>query len=226
MLIAHCFLIDMGQKIHPTGFRIGPLYTWSSQWYADKKEYSVQVLEDEKLRAFLARRLVLAGVTSVEIKRSINVVNIVLHVARPGVVIGKGGATLRELQQEVERIVASNPVNQKGKRVSLDVVEVENADVEAAVVATRLADQLVKRYPHRRAVAQAIERVMQAGALGIKIQLGGRINGAEISRREKFKQGSVPTQTLRHDINYALVPALTKSGYIGVKVWINRGEKE
>lgn len=215
----------MGQKVHPTGFRTGPLYTWNSQWYADKKEYGAQVLEDEKLRSFLSRRLVLSGVTTVEIKRSINSVNIILHVARPGVVIGKGGATLKELQTYLERIISANPANPKGKRVSLDVMEVDNADLEAPVVATRLVDQLIKRYPHRRAVSQAIERVMQAGAKGIKIQLGGRINGAEISRREKFKEGSVPTQSLRFDVSYAQIPALTKSGYIGVKVWINKGEK-
>lgn len=216
----------MGQKVNPLGFRTGPLFTWASQWFAMKREYGEQVLEDQRLRAFLAKRLVLAGVTKVEIKRSINTVMIVLHVARPGVVIGRGGATLKELQEHVVRIVSGTAGKSKGKRVSIDVVEVENPDVEASVVAGRIADQLVKRYPHRRAVSQAIERVKQAGAKGIKIQLSGRINGAEISRREKFKDGSVPMQSLRHDISYAQVPALTKSGYVGVKVWIDRGEKE
>lgn len=216
----------MGQKINPLGFRIGPLFTWTSQWFSEKREYQEQVLEDLRLRAFLTKRLALAGVTKVEIKRSINTVMIVLHVARPGVVIGRGGATLKELQEQVARIVSGASASSKGKRVSIDVMEVENPDIEASVVAGRIADQLVKRYPHRRAASQAIERVKQAGAKGIKIQLSGRINGAEISRREKFKEGSVPTQSLRHDISYAQVPALTKSGYIGVKVWIDRGEKE
>lgn len=216
----------MGQKVHPTGFRLGPLYTWSSQWYANKNEYRNQILEDERLREFLMKRLVMAGVTKIEIKRSINSINIVLHVARPGVVIGRGGSTLKSLQDEVEKIVAKAAPSARGKRISLDVVEVENPEIESSVVAQRLVDQLIKRYPHRRAISQALERVKQAGALGIKIQLSGRINGAEISRREKYSVGTVPTQTLRNDISYAEVPALTKSGYVGVKVWINRGEKE
>lgn len=216
----------MGQKVHPTGFRLGPLYTWNSQWYANKNEYRNQILEDEKFREFLMKRLVMAGVTKIEIKRSINSINIVLHVARPGVVIGRGGSTLKSLQDEVEKIVAKAAPSARGKRISLDVVEVENPEIESSVVAQRLVDQLIKRYPHRRAISQALERVKQAGALGIKIQLSGRINGAEISRREKYSVGTVPTQTLRNDISYAEVPALTKSGYVGVKVWINRGEKE
>lgn len=216
----------MGQKVNPTGFRLGPLYTWSSQWYAEKKDYRQQVFEDLAIRSYLLNRLVLAGVTNVEIKRSINVINILLHVARPGVVIGRGGSNLKELQEELEQLVKINVLGSKGRRVGLEVVEVENPDVEAGVVAQRIADQLVKRYPYRRAVSQALDRIMQAGAKGVKIQLSGRINGAEISRREKYKRGSIPTQTLRCDISYTHVPALTKSGYIGVKVWINRGEKE
>lgn len=172
------------------------------------------------------KRLVMAGVTKIEIKRSINSINVVLHVARPGVVIGRGGSTLKSLQDDVEKIVAKAAPSARGKRISLDVVEVENPELESSVVAQRLVDQLIKRYPHRRAISQALERVKQAGALGIKIQLSGRINGAEISRREKYSVGTVPTQTLRNDISYAEVPALTKSGYVGVKVWINKGEKE
>lgn len=216
----------MGQKVNPTGFRLGPLYTWSSQWYAEKKDYRQQVFEDLAIRSYLLKRLVMAGVTNVEIKRSINVINILLHVARPGVVIGRGGSNLKELQEELEQLVKINVLGSKGRRVGLEVVEVENPDVEAGVVAQRVSDQLVKRYPYRRAVSQALDRIMQAGAKGVKIQLSGRINGAEISRREKYKRGSVPAQTLRCDISYTHVPALTKSGYIGVKVWINRGEKE
>lgn len=215
----------MGQKVHPTGFRIGPFYTWNSQWYAEKNNYSKQVFEDEKLRAFLSVRLAMAGVVKIEIKRSINSVNILLHVARPGVVIGRGGATLKLIQDEVIRI-ASEIGGSKGKRVSLDVIEVENPETEAQVVAQRISEQLIKRYPHRRAISQAIERVKQAGAKGIKIQLSGRINGAEISRREKYSSGTVPTQTLRANISYAHVASLTKSGYVGVKVWVNHGEKE
>lgn len=216
----------MGQKIHPTGFRLGPLYTWISQWYAEKKNYRDQISGDQNIRVFLTRRLSMAGITSIEIKRSINAINIVLHVARPGVVIGRGGATLRVLQEDLERMVVDNAAGSKGKRVGLDVIEVENPEQEAVIVAQRIADQLVKRYPSRRAVSQALDKVRQAGAMGVKIQLSGRINGAEISRREKYFSGTIPTQTLRNDISYAEVPALTRSGYVGVKVWINRGEKK
>ncbi|MBI5356494.1 30S ribosomal protein S3 [Candidatus Collierbacteria bacterium] len=215
----------MGQKVHPTGFRLGPLYTWASQWYAEKGNYQEQIFEDQSLRLFLTKRLTLAGITKIEIKRSINTINIILHVARPGVVIGRGGSTLKALQDELEGMIEVSKSGNKGKRIGLDVVEVENAEQEAAIVAQRIADQLVKRYPSRRAVSQALDKVRQAGALGIKIQLSGRINGAEISRREKYSSGTVPTQTLRNDISYAQVPALTRSGYVGVKVWINRGEK-
>lgn len=215
----------MGQKVHPTGFRLGPLYTWTSQWFASGREYRDQVLQDEQIREFLMKRLVLAGVTSIEVKRSINALHITIHVARPGVVIGRGGSTLKELQEDLSKMVSASTMNQKGTNVDLDVVEVERPELEARLVAQRLADQLIKRYPHRRAIAQTIERVRQAGAKGIKIQLSGRINGAEIGRREKFSEGTVPTQTLRCDISFAQFPALTKSGYVGIKVWINRGEK-
>lgn len=208
----------MGKKVNPISFRIGPLLKWSSRWYANDRVYKKQVLEDIKLREFIRSRLANAGITKIEIERSINNVHLILHVSRPGVVIGRGGTTLSELQKTIAKMV--------NIQASLDVEQVEKPDLEAQLIAERIAAQLVNRYPPRRAAVQTLERVMQAGACGIKIQLAGRVGGAEISRTEKYAKGTIPTQTLRSDISYAQVPALTKSGYVGVKVWINRGEKE
>ncbi len=215
----------MGQKVNPLSFRMGVLYRPSSRWFAVGKEYREFVLQDIKLKKFLYDRLKLASVVDVIVERSINTLHIVVHAARPGVVIGRGGANLDILKKEVGQFLASigAPANLKQE---LDVHEVKNPDMSAKLVGERIAEQLVKRYPARRAVSQAQERVMAAGAKGIKIQLGGRINGAEISRREKYSVGTIPTQTLRSDIDYAEVPALTRSGYVGIKVWVYKGEAE
>lgn len=215
----------MGQKVHPIGFRIGPLFQWSSRWYANDQLYARQIFEDSQLRKYIESKLANAGITKIEIERSINNIHLILHVARPGVVIGRGGATLSELQKIITDMVNTNAKNGRKMTAAIDVVQIEQPDLEAKLVASRIADQLVNRYPHRRAVSQATDRVRQAGAKGVKIQLSGRIGGAEISRREKYNQGTVPNQNLRSDISYAHIPALTKSGYVGIKVWINRGEK-
>lgn len=217
----------MGQKVNPFGFRLGNIYTWHSRWFAEKDNYSKQVLEDAKLRKYLMDKLKLAGITKVEIERSINAIKIILHVSRPGVVIGRGGSALEQLKKEVTQILDIDSQDPKSPKVVIDdIVEVKSPDLQAKLVAERMAQQLEKRYPHRRAVAQAQDRVMNAGAKGVKIVLSGRIAGAEIGRTEKYTRGSVPTQTLRADIDYAQVPALTKSGYVGIKVWIYRGEKQ
>lgn len=217
----------MGQKVHPFGFRLGNIYTWKSRWFADKDEYAKQVIEDIKLRRFLNNRLKLAGLTKVEIERSINTIRIILYVSRPGVVIGKGGSSLELLKEEVMKLLKINSKDPKSPKVIIDdIVEVKNPDLQARLVAQRIAEQLEKRYPHRRAVSQAIERTMNSGAQGIKIVLSGRIAGAEISRTEKYSQGSIPSQTLRADIDYSQLPALTKSGYVGIKVWVYRGERQ
>lgn len=214
----------MGQKVNPTGFRIGTTYTWKSRWFAEPDRYADKVLEDHKLRRFLRRKLENAGLVRVDIERSLTAIQIFLHVSRPGVVIGRGGANLELIKKGVERIL--NVSKQKKDRVKVDlrVEEVQKPDLSAKLVAERIAQQLSKRYPHRRAVSQALERVMQAGAKGVKIQLSGRIGGAEIGRTEKYSEGSVPTQTLRADIDYHQAPASTRSGYVGVKVWIYKGE--
>lgn len=215
----------MGQKVNPKGFRIGIVYKPSSKWYADDAAYSGLVLQDIRIRRFLNKRLQLAGIVKVDIERSINTINITLYVSRPGVVIGRGGANLELLKKEIAALLRKLGESEKTK-FTLDVKEVTKPDLEAKLVGERIAEQITKRYPHRRAVAQAIERVMSAGAKGVKIQFSGRIAGAEIGRTEKYGQGTVPTQTLRADIDYALVSALTRSGYVGIKVWINRGEAE
>lgn len=213
----------MGQKVNPTAFRLGILYKPSSRWYAGSADYSGLVLQDIKIKEFVMDRLKLAGIDSVVVSRSINVIKIVIHAGRPGVVIGKGGANLGLLNKELETFLKQIGAGGAVK-FELDVKEIKNPDLSAKLVGERIAEQLIKRYPHRRAVAQAQERVMAAGAKGVKLQLSGRIGGAEISRSEKYATGSIPTQTLRSDIDYAKVPALTRSGYIGIKVWIYKGE--
>lgn len=217
----------MGQKINPTGFRLGPLYSWGSNWYAKGEDYHQFLLEDLKLREFLFERLKLAGITKVQIDRSINTVSLTVHVARPGVVIGRGGSGLEELKKEIAaKLVKPGVKMKKPPKFELNVVEVKKPDLSSRLVGLRLADQLIKRYPHRRAISQALEKVMTAGALGVKVVLSGRIGGAEISRREKYTQGSVPLSTLRADIDYFEQPAFTKYGYVGIKVWIYKGEGE
>lgn len=215
----------MGQKVHPTGFRLQDSKDWKSRWFtADDKEYRKFLIEDIKLRQFLMDKLRPAGVVNVQIERSINTIKIILEVARPGVVIGRGGSGLESLKKLISQKL--KPKDGKGPKVELaEIREVKNPDLSSQLVCQRLVDQLVKRYPHRRAVSQAMDRVMNAGAKGVKVVFSGRIAGAEISRTEKYSRGSIPLQTLRADIDYTESPALTKSGYIGVKVWINRGEK-
>lgn len=215
----------MGQKVNPISFRLPQSHEWKSLWFsADKKKYQKNLLEDVKIRKFLLQKLRLAGLTLVQIERSINKMRIFLHVSRPGVVIGRGGSGLEILKKEIGQMLSAD----QGKNLEIEAVEVKRPDLSAYLVAQRTAEQLEKRMPYRRVINRAIENSMNAGAKGIKIVLSGRINGAEISRREKFgdkgKTGNIPAQTLRADIDFATVPALTRSGFIGVKVWIYKGE--
>jgi small subunit ribosomal protein S3 len=214
----------MGQKVHPFSFRLGPLYTWKSRWFGGKSEqYRTQVIEDFRLRRFLEDRLKQAGLTDIIIERSINTITINIHVSRPGVVIGRGGSNLEQLKKDILKHLGLTAAN-KTTKVDLKVEEVKNPEMQANIIIQRLIDQLEHRYPHRRAVSQAMEKALATGAKGIKIILSGRINGAEIGRTEKYTQGTVPTQTLRADIDYAERPALTKSGYVGIKVYVYKGE--
>jgi len=214
----------MGQKVNPTGFRVGSFFNWTSRWYADQDEYADLVLEDYLLRKFLQNKLSNAGLMRVDIERSFTIIKVILNVSRPGVVIGKGGANLEEIKKGIEKVINVSKSKKDKVKIDLRVEEIKQPDLSAKLVAERIAGQLTKRFPHRRAVSQAIERVMQAGAKGVKIALSGRIGGSEIGRTEKYSKGSVPTQTLRANIDYFEEPSLTRSGYVGIKVWIYRGE--
>ena len=214
----------MGQKVNPISYRLGNLFTWKSKWFADDKDYSDTMLEDHKLRKMLNTKLASAGLVQVNIERSLTMISIILHVARPGVVIGRGGENLEKIKKEIERVLNVAKAKKNKTKVDVKVQEVKKPDLSAKLVAERIVDQLIKRYPHRRATSQAMEKVMAAGAKGVKIQLSGRIGGAEIGRQEKYFEGTVPTQTLRANIDYYQVPARTRSGYVGIKVWIYKGE--
>lgn len=207
----------MGQKIHPIGFRIGFEAEWKSRWFARGAKYADILLEDMKIRKFLNSRLKLAGLVNVEIERLFPKMKIILHVTRPGMVIGRGGSGLEDLKKSILPFVNLSDAQ---KNLQLDVVEFKTPELSANLVAGRVASELERRMPHRRVVERAIERVMSQGAKGVKVVLSGRINGAEIARRESFSQGTVPLGTLRANIDFAQIAALTKSGYVGVKVWI------
>lgn len=214
----------MGQKINPFGFRLKDSKQWKSRWFArDSKQYQKNILEDHKIRGFLMGKLALAGIAEVRIARSINKMKITLVVSRPGVVIGRGGSGLELLKQELIKMVS---LPEPEKNLEIDVEELKDPELSARLVATRIAQQLEKRMPYRRVANKAVERVMSAGAKGVKIALAGRVGGTEVGRTETFKDGAIPLQTLRANIDYAQVPALTRFGYVGVKVWIHRGEKE
>ncbi|TSC54523.1 MAG: small subunit ribosomal protein S3 [Microgenomates group bacterium LiPW_31] len=214
----------MGQKVNPIGFRLPQNLDWQSRWFSDnKRRYQQNLLEDVKIRKFLMEKLKLAGIIKVQIDRLINKMKITLFVSRPGVVIGRGGTGLELLKKELLKLIT---IPEPEKNLDLDVVEIKNPELSAHLVALRIVEQLGKRLPYRRVISKAIERVMAAGAQGIRVVVSGRIGGADISRREKFQQGKVPLGTLRADIDYAQIPAFTKWGYVGVKVWIYKGEKE
>jgi len=217
---------NMGQKINPFAMRVGEFLPWKSRWYADKI-YKDYLVEDIKIRKALFEKLKLAGITNVEIERLPKSIVITLTVSRPGVVIGRGGTGIEDVKKFILDIIASTRKEKiKDMKIDLRVNEVKNPELSAYLVAGRIAAELERRMPHRRVVTKAIERVMAAGALGIKVVLGGRIEGAEISRVEKFQQGSVPSQTLRENIDYAQAQALLKRGYVGVKVWIHKKPEE
>ena len=217
----------MGQKIHPKGFRIGTVFNWVSRWYANDRDYKYLLLADVTLRRELFIKLKNAGIASVEIERSINKVKVTVHVSRPGVVIGRAGSGLEILKKYVETFLTNSTKTKRvgnihGIKVDIAVEPVKEPNLNAYLVGTAIADQLIRRMPHKRICNQTVDRVLAAGAKGVRIILSGRINGAEIARRERYQSGTVPLSTIREDIDFAAVPALTKSGYIGVKVWICR----
>lgn len=215
----------MGNKVNPISFRLPQNLDWQSYWFASKKSsYRKNVLEDVKIRRFLNQNLKLAGLVKIQIDRLINKMKVSLFVSRPGVVIGRGGSGLELLKRELIKIVS---LNEPEKNLELDVVEVKDAELSAVLAAQRIAEQLEKRMPYRRAVIKTAERIKGAGAKGVRIILAGRIGGASIARRQKFQEGKVPLGTLRADIDYAQIPAFVpKAGYVGVKVWIYKGERK
>lgn len=210
----------MGQKINPIGFRLGPLYTWTSRWFADKKTYRKFVLEDVKIRKALMLRLRIAGISRVEIERSINKMDVIVFVAKPGMVIGRGGTGMEDVKKYLLNILKVKPGDKNAPKIDFKVEPVKEPNLDACIVANNISDQLVKRMPAKRVMNQALEKVLGAGAKGVRIILSGRIGGAEIARREKVQSGVVPLSTLREKIDFAKVAAPTKSGYVGIKVWI------
>ena len=205
----------MGQKVNPTGLRVGVIKDWESKWYAGK-DYADLLHEDIKIREYLEGRLKTAAVSSIEIERAANRVNITIHTGKPGMVIGKGGSEVEALRKSLNSLT--------GKRVHINILEIKKVDVDAALVADNIARQLENRISFRRAQKQAIQRAMRAGAKGIKTQVSGRLGGADIARAEHYSEGTVPLHTLRADIDYGTAEADTTYGKLGVKVWIYRGE--
>ena len=208
----------MGQKINPTGLRIGVIKDWESRWYADKSSFGDTLVEDYNLREYLLKTLAPAGVPKVEIERDAKRVRINIHCAKPGMVIGRGGSEIEKLKKICEKKLSGD------KEVFINIVEIKQPDLNAQLVAENFAAQLEKRVSFRRALKQAISRTMKLGAKGIKTQVSGRIGGAEIARTERYHEGTIPLQTIRADIDYGFAEAHTTYGIIGVKVWLYKGE--
>lgn len=208
----------MGQKVNPIGFRTGIMIGWKSRWYASKREFSDLLMEDFKIRKYVTDKYRFAGIPTIEIERTRDEVRVVLHAARPGVIIGRKGQQVDQLQDELQNLV--------GRRINIKIEEIARPEIQAHLVAEEIAEQLSKRASFRRTLKRAIEQTMEAGAKGIKIQISGRLGGAEMARQEKQIAGSMPLSTLRAKIDYGFVEASTAQGNIGVQVWVNQGEYE
>ena len=206
----------MGQKVNPHGLRVGVIKDWDSRWYANAKDFGDTLVEDYNIRKFIKSKLYLAGIPKVEIERDAKRIRINIFCAKPGMVIGKGGAEIEKLRKECE--------DRLGKAVVLNIVEVKRPDLNAQLVAENIASQLERRVSFRRALKQSIGRTMKEGAKGIKTQVSGRLGGAEIARTEQYHEGTIPLQTIRADIDYGFAEAHTTYGRLGVKVWIYKGE--
>ncbi len=208
----------MGQKVNPIGFRTGIMLGWKSRWYASKREFAELLVEDQKIRKYVHKKYKFAGIPKVEIERTRDEVKVILYAARPGVIIGRKGQEVEQLQDELQSLV--------GRRINIKIEEVARPEIQAQLVAEDIAEQLEKRASFRRTMKRAMEQSMEAGAKGIKVQLAGRLGGAEMARREKQITGSIPLSTLRAKIDYGFVEAKTAQGHIGVQVWINQGMYE
>ncbi|MFQ5858894.1 MAG: 30S ribosomal protein S3 [Anaerolineae bacterium] len=206
----------MGRKVHPYGFRLGIIKDWKAKWYAEGNEYTELLHEDLAIRKLIRREMGRAGISEIYIDRFPNQVSIAIYTAKPGIVIGRKGANVKGLRAKLEDLT--------GKSIRIDVQEVEDAETDATLVAERIVEQIERRISHRRAMKQAASRAMRQGAEGVKIEVSGRLSGAEMARKEGVNEGQVPRHTLRADIDYAQDEALTTYGRIGVKVWVYKGE--
>lgn len=206
----------MGQKVNPHGLRVGIIKDWDSKWYAGKKDFGDLLLEDRKIRDYLKTNLFESGISKIEIERAANKVKVSIYTAKPGMVIGRGGAGVEELRKKLE--------NKTGKSIILNVEEIKNPDLDAQLLAENIADQLERRIAFRRAMKQTISRVRRLGVEGIRTQVAGRVGGADMARTEGYSEGTIPLQTLRADIDYGFAEADTTYGKIGVKVWLYKGE--
>ena len=207
----------MGNKINPNGFRLGITRGWNSRWYAGKKTYAKLLAEDEKIRNLVGKQLAAAGLARIEIERAGQQVNVIISAAKPGIVIGKGGDSIKKLRADIEKLVSAGTV-------AVNVAEIPNPNTSAPLVALRIAEQIERRFAFRRAMKQAAQRVMESGARGVKVVLAGRLGGAEQARSEKVLEGRVPLHTLRADIDYGTALARTSYGIIGIKVLVFNGE--
>lgn len=206
----------MGQKMHPHGLRVGVIKDWNSKWYADKKNFGDYLVEDHKIREYVKKKLFVSGISKIEIERTAKFIRVNVYTAKPGLVIGKGGQLAESLKNDLQKMI--------GKDVNLNIVEVKNIDLDAQLVAENICAQLERRISFRRAMKQSMQKTMKAGALGIKTSVSGRLGGADMARTEFYKEGTIPLQTLRADIDYGFYEANTTYGKIGVKVWIYKGE--
>ena len=206
----------MGQKMHPHGLRVGVIKDWDSKWYADSKNFSDYLVEDKKIREYVKKKLYVSGISKIEIERTAKSVKVNVYTAKPGLVIGKGGALVEGLKADLQKIIK--------KDINLNIVEVKDFDTNAQLVAENIASQLERRISFRKAMKQVMQKAMKAGALGIKTSVSGRLAGADMARTEFYKEGTIPLQTLRADIDYGFYEANTTYGKIGVKVWIYKGE--
>jgi len=210
----------MGQKVHPRGLRLGIVYNWNSRWFfSNKKSFKDSLISDLKIRKALMNKLAFSSVTQIDIERAINRITLIIYAVKVGMIIGRGGKGLEEIKQFV---IDNLKKGEKIKELKIDIkIEpVKKPFLNAYYVSQLVAEKLVRNFPHRSTVHNAMNKVMEAGAKGVKIQLGGRVGGAEISRREKYFLGTIPTSTIREEVDFARYPALTRSGYVGVKVWI------
>jgi small subunit ribosomal protein S3 len=206
----------LGRKVHPLGFRLGVIKTWQSRWYAEGEEYADLLAEDMRIREIIREQVGHAGIDDIEIERLPNQVIVIIHTAKPGIIIGRRGAAVKDLRQSLEDLT--------GKKIKIEVQEVEKPDLSARLVAENIADQLERRVSHGRALRRAVQQAMRGGAQGVMISCGGRLSGAEMARSETVGEGRIPRHTLRADIDFARAEALTNYGRIGVKVWIYKGE--